>query len=76
MRLCQVYLRIGCCIAASCAVAAALAQTMDGVVTDDNGQLLTAQTMDVIGSELESLYDTLEQRDLAAGSLLARRLFA
>ena len=57
-------------------VAAALAQTMDGVVTDDNGQLLTAQDMDVIGSELEGLYDTLEQRDLAAGSLLARRLFA
>ncbi len=57
-------------------VAAGLAQTMDGVVTDDNGQLLTAQTMDVIGSELQSLYDTLEQRDLAAGSLLARRLFA
>jgi hypothetical protein len=57
-------------------VAAALAQTMDGVVTDDNGQLLTAQTMDVIGSELQVLYDTLEQRDLAAGSLLARRLFA
>ncbi len=57
-------------------VAAALAQTMDGVVTDDNGQLLTAQTMDQIGSELQSLYDTLERRDLAAGSVLARRLFA
>lgn len=57
-------------------VAAALAQTMDGVVTDDNGQLLTAATMDGIGVELQSLYDTLEQRDLAAGSLLARRLFA
>lgn len=57
-------------------VAAALAQTMDGVVTDDNGQLLTAQIMDGIGAELQNLYDTLEQRDLAAGSLLARRLFA
>ena len=57
-------------------VAVALAQTMDGVVTDDNGQLLTAQTMDGIGAELQGLYDTLEQRDLAAGSLLARRLFA
>ena len=57
-------------------VAAALAQTMDGVVTDDNGQLLTAQTMDGIGAELQGLYDTLEQRDLAAGSVLARRLFA
>lgn len=57
-------------------VATALAQSMDGVVTDDNGQLLSSQTMDQIGSELTILYDTLEQRDLAAGSLLARRLFA
>jgi FtsZ-interacting cell division protein ZipA len=57
-------------------VAASLAHTMDGVVTDDNGQLLTAQTMDVIGTELQILYDTLEQHDLAAGSMLARRLFA
>lgn len=57
-------------------VAQALAETMDGMVTDDNGQPLTAQTMDVIGSELQILYDTLEQRDLAAGSPLARRLFS
>jgi hypothetical protein len=57
-------------------VAASLSQTMDGVVTDDNGQLLTSDTMDGIGVELQGLYDTLEQRDLAAGSLLARRLFA
>ena len=57
-------------------MAASLAQTMDGVVTDDNGQTLTAETMDVIGAELQGLYDTLEQRDLAAGSVLARRLFA
>ncbi|QDL54582.1 cell division protein ZipA C-terminal FtsZ-binding domain-containing protein [Rhodoferax aquaticus] len=53
-----------------------LAQAMDGVVTDDNGQALVPATMDVIGSELEGLYDTLEQRDLAAGSPLARRLFS
>jgi len=32
--------------------------------------------MDVIGSELEKLYDALEQRDLAVGSVLARRLFS
>jgi hypothetical protein len=32
--------------------------------------------MDQIGVELQTLYATLEQRDLAAGSLLARRLFA
>lgn len=56
--------------------AQALASAMDGVVTDDNGQALTPEVMDVIGSELESLYDALEQRDLAAGSQLARRLFA
>lgn len=56
--------------------ATALATAMDGVVTDDNGQPLAEQTMDVIGAELQSLYDTLEQRDLAAGSMLARRLFS
>jgi hypothetical protein len=56
--------------------ALALAETMDGAVTDDNGQALPTQTMDVIGAELHTLYDTLEQRDLAAGSPLARRLFS
>lgn len=56
--------------------ALALAQGMDGVVTDDNGQPLATQTMEVIGTELESLYNTLEQRDLAAGSPIARRLFS
>jgi hypothetical protein len=56
--------------------AAALAQGMDGVVTDDLGQPLAAQSMDQISMELQSLYDTLEQRDLAAGSILARRLFS
>jgi hypothetical protein len=49
---------------------------MDGVVTDDDGQALEARTMDLIGQELESLYNTMEQRDLAAGSVLARRLFS
>jgi hypothetical protein len=53
-----------------------LAQAMDGVVTDDNGQPLALETMDVIGAELQTLYNTLEQRDLAAGSAVARRLFS
>ena len=53
-----------------------LAQSMDGVVTDDNGMLLAREAMDAIGAELEKLYDTLEQRDLAAGSAAARRLFS
>jgi len=56
--------------------ALALAGAMDGVVTDDNGLLLPPEAMDVIGAELEHLYDTLDQRDLSAGSALARRLFS
>jgi len=57
-------------------VAHAMAQAMDGIITDDNGQVLPRDAMDAIGGELEGLYDTLEQRDLAAGSALARRLFS
>lgn len=56
--------------------AQALAEQMDGVVTDDHGVALAAAAMDVIAAELEVLYDTLAQRELAAGSALARRLFS
>lgn len=56
--------------------ALSLADSMDGVVTDDNGLLLPPEAMDVIGAELEHLYDTLDRRDLSAGSALARRLFS
>ncbi len=56
--------------------AAALAHAMDGVVTDDEARPLARDAMDVIGSELEQLYDTLDARDLSAGSALARRLFS
>lgn len=56
--------------------ALSLASSMDGVVTDDNGRLLPPEAMDVIGAELEHLYDTLDQHDLSAGSALARRLFS
>lgn len=56
--------------------ATALAHTMDGVLTDDNHQPLQPEAMDVIGAELETLYDTLDARDLSAGSPLARRLFS
>ena len=55
--------------------AAALAQAMDGVVTDQNGQPLREEAMDGIGADLEKLYDTLDGRDLSAGSVQARRLF-
>jgi hypothetical protein len=56
--------------------AIALAATMDGLITDDNGQVIRADALDVIGADLEQLYDTLDARDLAAGSPLARRLFS
>lgn len=56
--------------------ATALAHTMDGVLTDDDHQPLQPEAMDVIGAELETLYDTLDARDLSAGSPLARRLFS
>jgi hypothetical protein len=56
--------------------ALSLANDMDGVVTDDNGVALPAEAMDVIAAELEHLYDTLAERELAAGSALARRLFS
>lgn len=56
--------------------AAALAEAMDGVVTDDAGQPLSSDTMDGIGADLESLYDALDSRDLSAGSPQARRLFS
>ena len=57
-------------------VGAVLAREMDGVITDSDGQPLREDTMDVIGADLEQLYDTLDSHDLAAGSALARRLFS
>lgn len=56
--------------------ASALAQSMEGVVIDDNGNPINPQAMDQIGSELEQLYDMLDQRELSAGSALGRRLFS
>lgn len=53
-----------------------LAEVMDGQITDDNGQPLSAAAMDRIGAELEHLYDRLDERELSAGSVLARRLFS
>lgn len=56
--------------------AQALSQSMDGVITDDRGQLIRDEALDGIARDLESLYDTLDARDLAAGSPQARRLFS
>ncbi|MES2944567.1 MAG: cell division protein FtsZ [Pseudomonadota bacterium] len=56
--------------------AVVLAASMEGVIIDDNGNIIHVDAMDLIGYELEQLYDTLDQRDLSAGSVLARRLFS
>lgn len=57
-------------------VAAALAASMDGLITDDHGNLIRMEALDAIGADLETLYDTLDAHDLAAGSPQARRLFS
>jgi len=57
-------------------VALELARVMDGAVTDDNGQGLTEAALTAIARDLLVLYDTLDARDLAAGSAQARRLFS
>ena len=56
--------------------AMAMAAGMDGLVTDDQGAVVGVDAMDVIGADLERLYDTLDSYDLAAGSPQARRLFS
>ena len=57
-------------------VAAALAQAMEGIVTDERSQPLGSAAMDQIESEVEKLYDQLDAHELSAGSALARRLFS
>ena len=59
-----------------CESAIALAKAMDGVIIDDNGMPIRPAAMDAINTDLEALYTTLEARDLAAGSVLTRRLFS
>ncbi len=59
-----------------CEAALSLAREMDGIVTDDAAVLLPSEAMDVIAADLEQLYNTLDQRELSAGSVLARRLFS
>jgi hypothetical protein len=49
---------------------------MDGVVTDGEGQMLNADALDQIGSDLQQLYDALDARELSAGTPQARRLFS
>lgn len=59
-----------------CQVAAELARAMDGAITDDDGRPLSDAALQAIARDLQSLYDTLDARDLSAGSPQARRLFS
>jgi hypothetical protein len=58
------------------ASAQALSLGMDASVVDDSGQALTAEGFAAIHGELTQLYEALSQRDMAAGSAVARRLFS
>jgi hypothetical protein len=59
-----------------CEAALALAASMDGSIIDDAGAAIRGEAMEVIHADLEQLYDRLDERDLSAGSVLARRLFS
>jgi hypothetical protein len=48
----------------------------DLVISDDRGQPIREDVLDAIGAELTSRYDSLDARELSAGSALARRLFS
>jgi hypothetical protein len=58
------------------ASAQALSLGMDAAIVDDNGRPLSAEGFASIGGELGQLYAALAERDLAAGSPAARRLFS
>jgi hypothetical protein len=58
------------------AAAQALAVGMDADVVDDDGRPLSGAGFEAIGAELGQLYAALEERDLAAGTPAARRLFS
>jgi hypothetical protein len=59
-----------------CASGEALATALDAVMVDDQGQAFSAAAFTAIEGELQRLYEALAQRDLAAGSPAARRLFS
>lgn len=59
-----------------CAAGQALSIALDAQVSDDQDQPLLPSAFPQIGADLAQLYAELAERDLAAGSLAARRLFS
>ncbi|MET0520281.1 MAG: cell division protein ZipA C-terminal FtsZ-binding domain-containing protein [Burkholderiaceae bacterium] len=53
-----------------------LARELEADICDDRGQVLNLHAFAAIGQELSGLYRALAARDLAAGTLAARRLFS
>jgi hypothetical protein len=58
------------------AMGRALAADLDASLVDDAGRPLPLQAFAAIGQDLTLLYKALGERDLAAGTLVARRLFS
>lgn len=59
-----------------CAAGEALSLALDAVMADDQGHAFSPAAFAAIEGELQRLYEALAQRDLAAGSPAARRLFS
>ena len=57
-------------------VGESLCADMDGTLTDDAGVGLSPTTLDQIGQDVLALYGELVERQLPAGSALAKRLFS
>lgn len=57
-------------------VASQLCADLGAVLCDQDGTPMTAQSLHIITEQLMQLHERLEQRGLAAGSALARRLFS
>ena len=59
-----------------CHIGLELAEALDATLLDDSGQPLAPESLPAVGDELHKLYVALAERDLAAGSPAARRLFS
>jgi hypothetical protein len=59
-----------------CAAGRALALSLDAAIFDDAGQELHPEALPRVGEALADLYERLAERELAAGSPAARRLFS
>jgi hypothetical protein len=59
-----------------CSIGLELADSLDASLHDDSGQALAPESLPAVGEELHKLYVALAERDLAAGSAAARRLFS